>query len=108
MVDNKTTSLQWSQKTFSGNARPVGNLINTCGTACMMPGYLTARASSCDGLSGGFRCKCIKQLTLALYRAIKLVHLHIFQRGILDTQKPGMPMKHHPLWVARAEDPVRV
>ena len=40
--------------------------------------------------------------------SLKLVHLGIFQRGILDMQKPGMPMKHHPLWVARAEDPVRV
>ncbi|MFZ0924842.1 MAG: hypothetical protein WCE82_07495 [Halobacteriota archaeon] len=63
-----------------------------------MPDYLTARASSCDGLSGGFRCECIEQLTLALYRAIKLVLVDIFQRGILDTQKSGMPRKHHPLW----------
>jgi hypothetical protein len=72
-----------------------------------LAGYLTARASSCDGLSGGFRCKTSSNWP-SLFIVRSSVHLHIFQGGILDTQKPGMPMKHHPLWVARAGDPVRV
>jgi hypothetical protein len=45
-------------KKFLGSARPAARLTNTCETACMMAGYLTAHVSSYDVLSGGFRRTC--------------------------------------------------